>query len=100
MGSPNGYKVQARRRARSRAGRLALCALLLVVGATMALPGGSAAEQASGPTPLEGGQLDAGVNHSCVLLSGNVRCWGFNREGELGYGHARTIGDNETPAGA
>jgi alpha-tubulin suppressor-like RCC1 family protein len=26
-----------------------------------------------------------------------VRCWGNNDDGQLGYGHAEAIGDNETP---
>ncbi len=40
----------------------------------------------------------AGAEHTCVLLQdGNVRCWGRNSEGQLGYGRSDDIGDNETP---
>lgn len=44
-------------------------------------------------------QIDAGGVHTCALLdTGNVRCWGANPAGELGYGNRDRIGDNETPA--
>ena len=33
-----------------------------------------------------------------LLESGEVRCWGPNSYGELGYGHTDTIGDDEVPA--
>lgn len=46
-------------------------------------------------------QLAAGGAHTCVALPNvGVRCWGFNRYGQLGYGHTEQIGDNETPAAA
>jgi len=32
-----------------------------------------------------------------VLSDATVRCWGFSFEGALGYGHARAIGDDESP---
>ena len=42
--------------------------------------------------------LEAGANHSCALFNqGNIRCWGRNNSGELGYGHRSNIGDDETP---
>ncbi len=44
-------------------------------------------------------QIAAGGRHSCaVLMGGAVRCWGSNEHGELGYGHTKNIGDNESPA--
>jgi alpha-tubulin suppressor-like RCC1 family protein len=46
-------------------------------------------------------QLAAGGDHTCALLSGGaVRCWGHGNTGQLGYGNAGTIGDNEVPASA
>ena len=41
--------------------------------------------------------ISAGVGHVCaVLLDGRVKCWGENSQGQLGLGHRRTIGDNES----
>ena len=43
-------------------------------------------------------QIAAGLSATCALLeNGRVRCWGGNRDGELGYGHDLPIGDDETP---
>lgn len=44
-------------------------------------------------------QIGAGNLHTCALLTtGSVRCWGWNRVGQLGYGNTEDIGDNEDPA--
>ena len=46
-------------------------------------------------------ELAAGTEHTCALLEdGNIRCWGLNDDGQLGYGHTENIGDDETPASA
>jgi cysteine-rich repeat protein len=46
-------------------------------------------------------QLAAGYFHTCALLDASaVRCWGWGRFGQLGYGNMSDIGYNETPAAA
>ncbi len=55
---------------------------------------------AGGPVSLGGGTaaISAGGGHTCALLGGgSVRCWGYGRNGRLGYGSLSNIGDNETP---
>jgi alpha-tubulin suppressor-like RCC1 family protein len=45
--------------------------------------------------------IAAGANHTCALLdTGRVRCWGAGAAGQLGYGNAEDVGDDETPASA
>jgi alpha-tubulin suppressor-like RCC1 family protein len=44
-------------------------------------------------------QIFSGRAHNCVLFeSGNIKCWGRNFFGELGYGNTNFIGDNEFPS--
>ena len=39
--------------------------------------------------------IEAGTDHVCALLDNNkVKCWGYNRNGELGQGHRSHIGDD------
>ncbi len=59
-------------------------------------------ETLAGATPvvLDGPalQIASGGGHSCALLEGGaVRCWGWNKFGQLGYGVAETVGDDEPP---
>jgi cysteine-rich repeat protein len=43
--------------------------------------------------------ISAGFRSTCALLvSGNVRCWGYNGNGNLGQGNTWNIGDNELPS--
>ena len=54
-----------------------------------------------GPVSLGGAatKISAGTEASCALLeSGDVRCWGYNKWGQLGLGHTMTIGDDELPS--
>jgi alpha-tubulin suppressor-like RCC1 family protein len=56
----------------------------------------------AGPVDLGAGRsaiaLAAGDYHSCAVLDdGNVRCWGYGNEGQLGQSSRSQIGDNETP---
>lgn len=45
--------------------------------------------------------ISAGGAHSCALLeNGAVRCWGRGQLGQLGYGNADSIGDDEFPSAA
>ena len=44
-------------------------------------------------------QVAAGSSHTCVLLGDrSVKCWGYNRYGQLGLGHQSYVGDNELPS--
>ena len=43
-------------------------------------------------------RIAAGASHVCVITeTDNMRCWGLNSNGQLGYGHVNLIGDNEFP---
>lgn len=42
--------------------------------------------------------IRAGESHTCALFNnGNLRCWGLNSSGQLGYGNTFDIGDDEQP---
>jgi hypothetical protein len=48
------------------------------------------------PLAESSAQLAVGGHHTCALLEGGaVRCWGRNDSGQLGYGHTRSLGDDE-----
>ncbi|MFN3198639.1 MAG: thrombospondin type 3 repeat-containing protein [Bradymonadia bacterium] len=51
-------------------------------------------EYAKIPMDREVVDLALGEYHSCVRLAdGNVKCWGYNGNGQLGYGDTRSRGD-------
>lgn len=38
-------------------------------------------------------------SHTCVVTtSEDLKCWGLNNQGQLGYGHTDTLGDTEVPS--
>ena len=63
-----------------------------------------------GETPASAGNVDVGGPviqlvtggyHTCAVLEGgDLRCWGRNNNGQLGYGNTNNIGDDEMPASA
>ena len=75
-------------------------ALLLAAAATGALAASAGAEQATQPGSAAAGQTTTGRYHSCALTGGQVHCWGYGGNGQLGYGNTRSIGDNEVPRAA
>lgn len=61
-------------------------------------------EDLSGATKLDLGEpvkrIFSGTKYNCALLdSGNIKCWGDNNFGQLGYGNKEHIGDNEDLSG-
>jgi alpha-tubulin suppressor-like RCC1 family protein len=59
----------------------------------------------AGPVDLGPGRtataIGVGAYHTCAILdNGNVLCWGYGRNGRLGYGNINNVGDTQTPAAA
>ena len=60
---------------------------------------------AAGPVDLGRGRtaqaITAGDVHTCAILDdGSVRCWGYGRDGRLGYANTNSVGASQTPASA
>ena len=92
LGTAGGTRAQA---------MLALARAVRLGAIGLALPDGTAAEQASEPTSSAAAALDAGRRHTCALLTdGNGALLGIRQEGQLGYANTDVIGDDETPAAA
>ena len=62
---------------------------------------GTVVDSGDGTTsPLTVRKLALGVHHSCALLSNDqVKCWGLNGSGRLGYGNTNDIGDGSGEMG-
>ena len=83
---------------RSPSGKVLVCLLGLLVGLASLHAAGASAEQASQPSSPASGQLDTGGDDTCaVLAGGQVRCWGYGADGELGYPYTTLVGASDTP---
>jgi alpha-tubulin suppressor-like RCC1 family protein len=71
--------------------------VLLPILAALTIAGQAAADQSSQPSSPLAGELTTGEAHSCAVVAGAARCWGFGGNGRLGYGSLASIGDDETP---
>ena len=79
--------------------RALLAAVAVVAAACGCAAGPVAAEQASEPGSPAAAQLDLGASFSCAIVTGGqVRCWGYGGEGELGYPGVTSVGAVDTPA--
>ena len=48
------------------------------------------------PLPEKAIRIYAGTRYNCALLENrDIKCWGENNFGQLGYGHSDNLGDNE-----
>ncbi len=72
-------------------------AVAAVLAAAVLLPAPTVADQASQPSAPAAAQIATGYYHSCAIVSGAVRCWGYGGDGALGYGNQTSIGDDEAP---
>lgn len=64
------------------------------------LPGTTARDLPAIDLGAPASAISAGGPHTCAITSGELRCFGGNAAGQLGYGHTRSIGDDEPPRDA
>ena len=93
--------MNERRTTRAAVPSLALAGVLVLM--TLAAgPTSVRAEQGGGvdgPAREVAGKVAAGDMHTCAIIDGGaVRCWGVGSDGQLGFGDASSIGDDELPS--
>ena len=83
--------------------RLILLSLLCVtalVAVTQRVPT-TRADESRATSSITVSQIASGNGHVCALLSnGTVKCWGYNGEGQLGYGDTTNRGRSSSTMGA
>lgn len=78
---------------------ISLLCIAVLVGFTQRVPTTRADDARA--TTISVSQIAAGEGHLCALLSnGTIKCWGYNGEGQLGYGDTTSRGREETTMGA
>ena len=76
-----------------------LCVLTVLAFAATFASTSALGEQAAEPGVTAAGQLDLGSLFSCAIIGGGqVKCWGYGADGELGIPGATEIGATNTPA--
>lgn len=68
---------------------------------SIVVPSAAGGDQSSEPGSTWAGSISLGTYFSCAIVSGGqVRCWGYGAEGELGYPGVSWVGSENTPAAA
>ncbi|MEK7691607.1 MAG: hypothetical protein AAB425_11370, partial [Bdellovibrionota bacterium] len=50
--------------------------------------------------PVKAIALTTGLAHTCALTADHqIKCWGFNHNGQLGLGHRKTVGEKKKDMG-
>ncbi len=72
--------------------RLGLAIVVALVTALTVVSSATAEQASSGARPDQGGYLDVGDEHTCVVLADRgARCWGRGLAGRLGYGDEQNV---------